>query len=164
MPRLGAKAKAYFLSTGTRATWGTADATGVHVGAAPSNLTEMASVQDVSIDGARGSVEATTRGDGWETVLATLPALPVSFSIRYSETDATFLALLKAWINGTVFAAAFLDQASTVVGAIGFWADWEVLDLKKGEKLKEAQMYNVTLAPSAQSAVPPEVVKVSSGS
>ena len=59
--RIGLKAKAYFLSTGTRATWGAADANGMAAGPAPDNLTEMTNVRDLTLNLSTGEADVTTR-------------------------------------------------------------------------------------------------------
>ena len=59
---LGVFAKAYRLSTGSRASWGTINSNGFYSGAAPSNLSEIVNINgDVQLQIPDTKVEITVR-------------------------------------------------------------------------------------------------------
>jgi hypothetical protein len=157
---LGLSAKLYRLTTGTRATWGAADANLLHAGPAPANLEEIGNVRDLTITLDKGEADVTTRANlGWRANKATLKDGGIEWQMVYDETDTDVLALLKSWIGGTSIALAALSGASTVVGVTGLWADFEVFKFEKGEELENAQMVSVGVKPT-YSLVAPEWVKV----
>ena len=94
--KLGMNAKMYYL-TGTRATWGAADADGIHGGAAPSGLTELGNVRDVTLNLEQGEADVTTRSnDGWRATeptlkdhLAQAKAINAKCPISGKDIDAT---------------------------------------------------------------------------
>lgn len=160
--KLGFKAKAYFLSTGTRASWGAADADGINGGAAPTNLTEMGNIRDLTLNLSKGEADASTRaGNGWETILAALKSGQVQFGMIWDTADTTFAAIFKAYMTDANIAMAFLDGDKATVGSQGLWADFAVIGFEKSEPLKDAQTVQVTIKP-AYSAVAPQWVKVTS--
>ncbi|MEI8197014.1 MAG: hypothetical protein WCI73_14035 [Phycisphaerae bacterium] len=160
MARLGIKAKAYILSTGTRATWGTADSNGIHGGTAPASLSEMSNISDLTLNLTKGEADATTRAaNGWKVILSALKEGSIEFEMNWEPTDTNFAFLFNAWLNDTTVAVAALDQASSVSGAQGLWADFVVTGFTKKEPLQEVQKVSVTIKPAA-SAVAPEWVKV----
>jgi len=157
---LGMNAKMYFLSTGTRATWGTADGDGVHEGAAPGNLTEMGNVRDVTLNLEQGEADATTRtNNGWRATEPTLKEGSVEFEMVWDHADPAFVKFFKAWLNRTVIACAALDGDKAVADVEGLWADFKVISFTKNEPLEDVQLVSVTIKP-AYSAVAPEWVRV----
>src|SRR5687767_6495582 len=97
--KLGLEAKLYRLTTGTRATWGAADANGLHVGAAPANLDEVGNVRDVTIPMGGGSADVTTRLSAAAGVKANVPTLDdpeIDIPMIWDPTDADLLAFFKA--------------------------------------------------------------------
>lgn len=164
---LGAFAKAYFLSTGTRATWGAVSATtGLHTGSAPASLTEMTSIADVTVNEPDGSVDATTRANAPSKGYAYgLDDIAPSIKLMYSNTDPGYAAILKARATRTSIAIALLDGDKSVAGTCGYWGDWIVGDITKNEDLDTPQAVTVALKPAATSTVTPvERVAVGSGS
>lgn len=157
---LGLNAKAYRLTTGTRATWGAADANGINGGAAPANLDPMDQVKDVTINIESGDADVSTRGNnGWKANLQTLNDASVEISMVYDPADADYIALLGAFLKKTSIALALLDADKATSGTQGLWADFMVTSIKKGEPLEEAQMVDITVKP-ALSSVAPQWVKV----
>lgn len=164
---LGANAKAYFLNTGTRATWGAVDAaTGLHTGAAPASLTEITSLVDVKIGTGGVSTEATTRGNGnTEAFDYGLEKYSVTLMIRFSKTDAGRAAIAKARASRTGIAMAFLSGDKATAGEEGFWGDWMIDDDSADQPLADGQTVAITLKPWSGSAISPvERVKVGTGS
>lgn len=158
--KLGLAAKLYRLSTGTRATWGTANVDGIHEGAAPASLDEVGNVRDLTLNLDKGEADVTTRGNnGWRARLATLKDGGMEFQMVYDETDVDVAAFLGSWLNNTPIALAALSGASDVVGTQGLWADFDVFRFEKGEELENAQMVTVGVRPT-YSAVAPEWVEV----
>ena len=154
--RIGLKAKAYFLSTGTRATWGAADANGMAAGPAPDNLTEMTNVRDLTLNLSTGEADVTTRGgNGWKLTMETLKDGSVEFEMLWDPADAVFAAIFKAWLNNGSIAMAILDGPSATVGSQGLWADFQVTNISRKEPLTEAMTASVAIKPTA-SAVAPE--------
>ncbi len=158
--KLGMNGKMYYLGSGTRASWGTPDADGIHGGAAPSGLTEMGNVRDVTLNLEEGEADVTTRANnGWRATEPTLKEGSVEFEMAYDPGDAGFTKVLGAWLNRTAVAMAILDADKDLVGTMGLWADFKVISFSKGEPLEEGQMVSVTIKP-AYSDVAPEWVKV----
>lgn len=158
--KLGFKAVAYFLSTGTRATWGTHDSDDVAEGVAPTGLTEMGNIKDLTINLSKGESDATTRKNkGWEATLPTLKSGQLQFQMQWDPADASFAAVFKAWSTDSTIAIAALDGDKATVGTEGLWADFAVIGFEKSEPLKEAQSVSVTLKP-AYADVAPEWVRV----
>jgi hypothetical protein len=150
--KLGFAAKAYRLTTGSRAAW---PASG-----APSNLTEVSNVRDVGISLEKGEADTTTRATtGWEVVTGTLKKGPLEFEMVYDPSDSHMTALLTAFLTNITVAMAFLDADKVTVGTQGIWADWEVLKFEKMEPLNGAQMVKVGIKPG-YSAIPPAWVTV----
>lgn len=159
--QLGMNGKMYYLGTGTRTTWGTANSDGIHEGAAPSSLTEMGNVRDVTLNLEEGEADVTTRANnGWRATEPTLKEGSIEFEMVYDPADAGFAKILGCWLNRTVIAVAILDAAKDVAGTMGLWADFKVISFSKSEPLEEGQMVSVTIKP-AYSTVAPEWVKVS---
>lgn len=159
--KIGLEAKAYRLTTGTRATWGVADANGLNTGTAPANLDEVGNAADVTINITRATADTSVRANsGWATERATLKRATVDMTLKHDPADPDFAAIMKSWLTGTSIAMAFLDGPSATVGTTGLWADFEVFDANKAEPLEDAQTMRFTLRP-ASSAVNPEWVKVS---
>jgi hypothetical protein len=160
--KLGAAAKLYRLTTGTRATWNaTIDTDGYsHVGAAPGALDEIPNVKDVTIPLEDDKAETSTRGNnGFKSYLQGLTDASITIAMVYDPADLDFAALMKAKMTKTPIALAFLDGDKATVGVQGLWADFSVFKAEKGEPLGEAQTMTFEVAPT-YSAVGPEWVKV----
>ncbi len=158
---LGLNAKLYYLSSGERATWGTADADNIHEGAAPANLVEMGNARDVTLNLEQGEADVTTRANnGWEATEPTLKKGSIEFEMIYDPADQGFTKVLAAWLSRTPIAMAALDGSKDVAGTMGMWADFKVISFTKSEALQEGQAVSVTVKP-AYSSVAPEWVRVS---
>ena len=159
--KIGMDAKLYYLSTGERASWGTADTDGIHEGSAPASLIEMGNARDVTLNLEQGEADVTTRSNsGWRATEPTLKEGSVEFEMIYDPADAGFTKVLGAWLNRTPIAMAILDGAKDLAGVMGLWADFKVISFTKSEPLEEGQTVSVTIKP-AYSAVAPEWVRVS---
>jgi hypothetical protein len=157
--KLGFNAKIY-LGTAPRATWGAADATGAHTGAAPTGLSEGSDVKDLSIPIEKTEADVTTRGaGGWETVVGTLKKAAIDIPMIWDPGDAMCAALMKGFLTDANVPLAMLDGDKVTTGSQGLWADFQVLKADKGEQLADAQMITFSVKPG-YSAVPPEWVKV----
>jgi hypothetical protein len=160
--KLGKDAKAYRLTTGTRATWNaTVDTNGYHTGPAPASaFSEMPKIRNVKYDISAGEADVTTRGNnGWKATAATLKDLSVDFDMVYDPADADVIAVMGAVNTGVSVPMAFLDGLKDVVGNLGIWADFQIFKTSKDEDLQNAQMLSFTAKP-ALTAVAPEFVKV----
>lgn len=158
---IGMDCKTYYLSTGTRATWGTADVDGVHEGVAPANLTEITIVRDVTKSLEKGSVEGgQNRGSTWQLVRGTYKTLQLEVTMSYDTDNAGYLALLNAYLDNSVIALALLDGAKTVTDVMGLWADFEVLSFSTPEELEGEMVVTVQLRPTGNTSVLPEMVRV----
>jgi len=161
--KLGVEGCLYYLSTGSRATWGTADAGGIHEGAAPANLSLVDNVRDLSINLEKGEADVTTRGgNGFRQRKATLKDGSIEFQMVYLPGDTAFDAFMASWLNNTPIACAVLDGESDTADVEGLWADFEVFNFSKTENLEEAQMVTVSIKPTI-STVAPEWVRVTAG-
>lgn len=160
-PSLGLAAKLYLQTTGTRATWGAADANGLHAGPAASNLVEVKAVVDLSWKSDDNEAVVNIRGNnGFAASIAALTKLELTFNTVWDPTDAMTLLLMKTKIAKGHVAAAAIDLDDATIGRIGIWADWSVFTSDKDEKLEEGQMMAWTLKP-ALTAVPPEYIIIS---
>ncbi|MCA9249808.1 MAG: hypothetical protein KDA54_01620 [Phycisphaerales bacterium] len=160
MAQIGMDGKMYFLSTGSRATWGTADGDGINQGAAPSNLTEIGNARDVTLNLEQGEADVTTRSNGgWRATDPTLKDGSVEFEMIYDPTDAGFTKILASWLARTTIAMAILDGDKATAGVMGLWADFKVINFSKSEPLEEGQTVSVTVKPT-YSTVAPEWVRV----
>jgi hypothetical protein len=158
---LGLNAKAYRCTT-TRATWGAADGNGMNGGAAHTGLDEITQAKDVKFSIDKGSADVSIRGNnGWASTLATLKDGEGTITMVYDPADADFVALMASYLLNTLIPLALLDNAKTVVGTMGIWADFSVTKMEKDEALTEGQMVTFTIKPGL-SAVAPQWVKVTS--
>jgi hypothetical protein len=141
------QAKCYFLTTGTRATWGAADASGRHSGTAPS-LTEIPNVGDIDVPLEKVKTEITKRVHGGSKAYkGTLKDVSIDIPMNYASADTGKLALQKAFLAGTTIALAFLEGDKATTGNEGFWADMEVVGMKKGEAIAGVQTIVFTVCP-----------------
>lgn len=158
----GMDGKLYRLSSGSRATWGTADSDGVHQGSAPANLTEVTNVRDLDFNAEQGEADSSSRAnDGWETAEPTLKNGTVEFDMVKDTADAGFNAFRRSWLLNEVIACAVLDGSKDVAGTEGLWADFKVMNFSESQPLREVITVSVTLRP-ARTTVPPEMVRVTS--
>lgn len=160
---LGLDARAYYLSTGERESWGTPDDNGIVEGPAPDNLEELTNVTDVTLGLSKGEADVTTRSSGgWRLNKGTLKESEISFDMIYDDsgTDPSFEAIFNAWFNNSSIALAFLSRAKDdPLGATGLWGDFDVISFEKTEPLEDAQKVSVTVK-LTRSAVAPEWVRV----
>lgn len=158
---LGLDAKVYRLTTGTRATWGTADSENFHEGAAPGNLTEIGDVRSVSYSQSKTRADISKRGLNYRRQKGALIDLEVTLEMIFDPANANHIHLADSFAGRTTIALAILSGDKATVGVEGIWADFEVMDMEKGEELEEGQIYNFTLVPG-DSSVDPELVRVTS--
>ena len=87
----------YYLSTGTRATWGSINtATGRHEATtAPADLAEIGAAKDVTLNGDRPSSEHTDRGTNIATYDTGALRGPVSFQLNRRTTEEAGVAAIK---------------------------------------------------------------------
>ncbi len=146
----------YYLSSGTRASWGGNLTNGVLYGAAPGNLTVLSGVQDVKIgidfDKAAASVRS---GAGFKFTEPSLLDVPLTFkllNLNYSETTQQFL--IGQMIQRGVISIAALDGISTGNNSFGVWADYKVTKFEDGQPLAECDTYDVELSPCYTTVLP----------
>jgi hypothetical protein len=164
---LGVEGHVYFLSTGSRASWGSLNtSTGLSEGAARSNLTEMTNVRgDVTINDAMRDIDVTVKGAGSVQHDYGLPDWTVTLPLQVDTGNSAYMNVIKAILaaraNKTPIAIAILSGTKSAIGSFGYWADWIVSQPDKEEPLQDAQMMRVQLK-LAKSTVAPERVYVSS--
>ena len=152
----------YYLNTGTRASWGTLnEATGRHEAtAAPSNLTEIESVKDLTLDGDRPSSEQTDRGANIATGDTGAMRTGLSFKLNKRKTEeAGVTALRTAWLLNEPIALAALDNEQDYVGATGLWTDFKVTKFVEPQPEEGHMDYDVAVVPY-DSGVEPEFVEL----
>ena len=158
----GKSACLYYLSTGVRATWGTINAaTGRHeASTAPTNLAEIESVKDLTLDGDRPSGEQTDRGANIAMSDTGAMRTGLSFKLNKRKTEeAGVTALRTAWLLNTPIALAALDGEDDTVGTKGLWADFKVTKFVEPQPEEGHMDYDVAVAPY-DSGVDPEFVQV----
>lgn len=149
--RIGFECKLFYLSTGTRAAW---PASG-----APTNLAEITSARDVTLNLEKGEADVSRRGSEWKLTRGALKDASIEFDLLYREGDAAYEFLRDAFLNNTPVALAALSGASNVAGSEGLWAEFEVLSFSRNEALEEGVTFSVTIKPT-DSEVEPEWVVV----
>lgn len=144
---LGRNCKAYYQSTGTRATWGTQDATtGRHEGsAAPANLVEITSVKEITLPGERDASAQSDRGADVNTEDTGAWSGRLSIKLNHRATDAARTALFAAFILNSPISLAILNGASTVVGTLGLWAEFKVTKFTENQPETDHTTYDVEL-------------------
>lgn len=159
---LGKRCKLYFLSTGTRATWGTQDAaTGRNEGAAaPANLTEIESVKNVTTPSERATATSKDRGADWEAGDTGPMTGPVQITLNHRATDAGRSAIEAAYFLDTPIALCILDKDKATVGAKGLWADFKIAKYQRNEPEDGPVTYDIEAIPYDQAAVDPEWVEL----
>lgn len=157
---LGKNAKLYRLTTGSRASWGSANSEGFAEAAAPSNLSEVTNIRDLSMPWTKQLADVSTRGSGgWTQQVGTMKNGEVTFQMMYDRADTHFMAFWSAFMADTTVACAVLDGDKATAGVAGMWADFIVSQFGKTENLTEGQMVDVTLVPTP-STVAPQIVMV----
>lgn len=159
-PQMGFAAKAYFLSSGTRASWGTVGANGAASAAAPpNNLTLISNCRDLKFSLKPGKSDVSIRGGaGFKYYAANLFDLSdMKLEQVYDPTDAGFQALLTAAMTRTTIALALMDNVDTTNGVYGIWADFMVEGFEKSEMIEGVQMIDWPVA-FGYTQVPPQVV------
>ena len=159
--KLGVFCKLYY-TTSTRASWGTVDeTTGLNSGVAPT-LTE-ADVQEVTTEVSDTELDATTRvGNGWGLVMQGLHKSGLTFKVPANESNAFYVALLKAKFTRTSIALAALDGDKGTTAVEGLWADCVVIGMSRPEPIDGVVWIDFTCKPTP-SAVPPQWVIVAAG-
>jgi hypothetical protein len=155
---VGLQGKAYILTTGTRASWGTAVGN-LYSGSAPGSLSEINCIADATLNADVGEADASNRSSLAKLTALVLDEVSIDLKIPWNAADANFLLLRNARVNRTPVAVALLDGADTVPGSFGYWADWVVTKFVREEPLTGTMIANVTLKPTP-SAVPPQWVVV----
>jgi len=159
MIQIGFNCHAYYLS-GTRAAWSGSATNGIYVGAAPGGIIELSSIRNATATIDNGEADVSTRASkGFELSAQALFKWSVDIEIPWDPTDASFTALLGAYLQRQSLAAVFLDGDKATSGSQGPWADWAVMKFVRDENLDKEVIAQVTLKPT-QSAVPPQWVKV----
>jgi hypothetical protein len=158
--KIGLDAKLYFLDD-TRASWGgTTQADGSKLNVAPEDLVEIDLVKDIEIPISKEKADVSTRRSKYKATKGTLRGITIEIPMIYDPEDEGCAALENAYLAAnTTIPLAFLDGAADAVGSRGLWGDFEITDMKKGEKLADAQTVVYTAEP-AYVAVPPEWVEV----
>jgi hypothetical protein len=155
---VGLQGKAYILTSGTRASWGSATGN-LYSGAAPGSLAELNCIADATLNADVGEADVSARASLSKLTALSLEEVSVDFKIPWNAADANFVLLRNARVNRTNVAVACLDGPDTASGSFGFWADWVVTKFVREEPLTGTMVANVTLKPTP-SAVPPQWVVV----
>ncbi len=159
--KIGLECKGYYLSTGTRASWGSTSG-GITTGAAPANLVEAKVIKNVTLTLSASEADVSSRASIWKLVRKALRDMSPELEIPWNPTDPVFVALLSVYMDpaSAGIAMVFLDGADTITGSQGPWADFDVTEFTREEPLEGAVMAKVKLVPTS-STVPPEWVQVS---
>jgi len=163
MPRnakVGLDMKLYRLpTTSTRASWGTVDSNGVHLGVAPAGLVEVDNVRDITPGHEKGQADTSIRGSKYRLRKGTLRDSTLEIQMVYDPDDANYLAFLRAFNKNEKIAMAVLDGEASAEGTRGFWADFEIFNFSDPQPLEDAVIVNITALPT-NSDVNPEMVEV----
>jgi hypothetical protein len=156
---LGFTGKVYWLSTGTRASWGSV-ANGLATAAAPGSLSEMSCVREVEDSSAYTEADGSTRASGkFDIVIPAKLKLDFDLSVPWQPADAGFQALRAAYYSGNTIALAILDGPSTQSGVQGVWADFAVVAFPRNEPEDKEMLSKIKIKPGV-SAVLPQCVAI----
>lgn len=134
---LGKDCKAYFGTAGAQA------------------ATLIGNVIDATLDFERDEIDASARDSGdWEEVVSSMKKGSINFSMRWKKTDAAFIAIRNAWLNGTAIALLFLDDLKTVPDAQGLDADFTVLKFSRKEDLRGLVTAEISVKPTPSTRAP----------
>lgn len=157
--KLGINGNVYWLSTGSRASWGAAT-DGIASGSAPADLTALKTEGDVVINLPKNAQKLNIRGNGgWVATVASQKDASIEITAVWDTNDDAQQALLQGWLTDATVPLAILDGDKATAGTQGLWADFAVTDFKKTEPGQGSQMATWTVAPGL-SNVPPEWVEV----
>ena len=131
--RLGFQCKMYYGAAGSPAT------------------TELTNVGDAEFNLSKTEADVTTRGNlGWEATVGVIKQGEVTFDMIWDTEDAAFSFFLNAWLNDEAVAMRILDGE----GGSGLDADFSVMDIGRGEPLKEAVKAKVKVKPTYSTRAP----------
>ncbi len=120
------------------------------VAGAPAS-TEMANIGDAEFTLSKTEADVTTRGNlGWEATVGVIKQGDVSFDMIWDTDDPAFSFFLNAWLNDVPVAMKILDGE----GGSGLDADFSVMDIGRGEQLKEAVRAKVKVKPTYSTRAP----------
>lgn len=112
---------------------------------APSALTEMGNVKDVTLSLEAGEADVTTRANsGWRATAPTLRECSCEFEMVWKPGDAGFEAIKTAFLNAGTVALAVLTGAHDQAGAEGPIGNWSITNFSRSEALEEAVTVSVT--------------------
>src|SRR5689334_2309523 len=131
---VGVTCKAYYLSSGTRATWGAAT-NGIHMGAAPGALTEMTVVRNVTLNTTTSEGDGSSRASLTKLTLLALEEADIDLDMLWNTGDPVFQKLLQTKASRGTIAIALLDQDKATSGAIGYWADFVITEFTREEPI-----------------------------
>lgn len=152
--------KLYYLTSGSRASWGSVS-NGYVSAAAPSNLTLVGKVVDVKVANEKGKADASNRDSAFKQYAGVLRDQPVSFKLVKDMTNAGQLAMLKSYMASgvsAVIALAILDGDKATSGSFGYWGDYEVFKMEEGQPLEGIDTWDIEVSPSIASAIDPQMV------
>lgn len=127
--RVSLDAKLFFGTAGTKAT------------------TELSIVGDVELSVKKGEAKTPRRGSRWQFFRGTLKEAEITFSIVDDPNDANLPQIIAAFLAGTQL-AFYIADATSGSGGKGIDADWEVLSMKRSEKVEDAVTYEFSIKPS----------------
>jgi len=126
--RVSLDAKLFFGVAGTKAT------------------TELSIVGDVELSVKKGEAKTPRRGSRWQFFRGTLKEAEITFSIVDDPNDANLPQIIAAFLNDTQLAFYIADASGS--SGKGIDADWEVLSMKRSEKVEDAVTYEFSIKPS----------------
>ena len=109
---------------------------------------EMTNIKDLSLELSTGEADVSTRGSSWELMASTLFKANVTFNMIWDPADATFAAVLAAFLARSVFEVLVLDGSRTTAGNQGLRAECNVFSATRNEPLTGALEAAVTLKPT----------------
>jgi hypothetical protein len=118
------------------------DTAGTTITPGPGNL--LATVGDVELDFKKAEAKTNKRGCPYVLVKGTLIELSLKFTIRNNPADTNLQKIITAFFARTPLAFLALDNGS----GEGPDADFEVMELKRSEKLEEGQGLDFTIKPT----------------
>ena len=112
---------------------------------APSTMSEVDNVRDVTLTMEAGEADITTLANsGWRATAPTLRECTVEFQMVWKPGDTVFEAIKAAFLTAGTVALAVLDQKASVSGAQGPLGDFSITNFSRNEALEEAIVADVT--------------------
>lgn len=121
-------------------------------------LNEVPNVKDLALDLDKDEDDVSRRGSGgWEETVGTMKKASVEFGFVWDPDDDDYLTFRNSYLLGNAVDCYVLDGDSSVAGAQGLRASFEVMKFPRSEELRKVMSGTVSMKPT-YAANPPQWV------